>query len=164
MMRYFGQAVIYALVALVIGYFSAAPAYTHFPADQALLKLSFSHGAPRRAECRRLSAEELAKLAPNMRRAVECPRVRPPVLVALSIDGKGIFSASLPPSGLSGDGPSRIYRQFAVPPGSHVVRAALRDTARQEGFDYEREAEIVLAAGQSLAIDFRPEDGGFIFR
>jgi hypothetical protein len=164
MMRHLGQAAVYALAACVIGYFSAAPTYTHFPPDRALLKLSFSHGAPRSTECRRLSAEEQAKTAPNMRRTVACPRVRPAVLVELSVDGTLLLAEWLPPSGLSGDGPSRIYHRFMVTPGPHLVDARLRDTARQEGFDYQRQGEVVLAAGQSVAIDFRPEGGGFIFR
>jgi hypothetical protein len=164
MMRYVGQAAVYAVAAFVIGYFSAAPAYTHLRPDRALLKLSFSHGAPRRAECRRLSVEEQAKVAPNMRRAMECPRVRPAVLVELAIDGDLILSEWLPPSGVSGDGPSRIYRRFMLRPGTHLVDARLRDSARQVGFDYQREGEIALAAGQSIAIDFRPDAGGFVFR
>ena len=37
-------------------------------------------------------------------------------------------------------------------------------TATHEGFDYERRAEVELAPRQNLAIDFRAETGGFIFR
>jgi hypothetical protein len=162
-LRYVGQGVVYLLVAVVLGYFSSAPSYTHFPADQALIKLSFAHGAERKGECRRLGAEELARLPPNLRRPVECPRERWPVVVELVLDDATLYQASLPPTGLAGDGPSRVYRRFAVAPGSHRLIARLRDSARAQGFDYVREATIELAPGQNFVIDFRKDIGGFVF-
>ncbi|MBT5414797.1 MAG: hypothetical protein HOH66_07665 [Rhodospirillaceae bacterium] len=161
--RYLGQIAVYALFAAVIGYFSNSPAYTHLPADRALIKLSFSHGGAPISECRRLSAEEIAALPPNMRRPLDCPRERVPVVVELTIDGDVLYSASLPPAGLSGDGQSRVYTQFVVPPGPHRVRVRLRDTARTEGFDYEAVRELELRPLQNFVIDFRAERGGFIF-
>ena len=82
----------------------------------------------------------------------------------LLLDGEPLYQAVLPPTGLAGDGPSRAYQRFAVPPGRHELSARLRDTDRAEGFDYERTAMVELAPAQSLAIDFRSEMGGFIFR
>jgi hypothetical protein len=161
--RYLAQAAVYGLLAAFIGYFANHPAYTHFPPDRALIKLSFSHGAQRKAECRRLSPEELARLAPNMRKPVQCERERLPVAVELTVDGATLYRASVPPSGLTGDGPARMYRRFAVAPGTHVVTMRLRDTARAEGYDYERSGTVELAAGQSFAIDFRT-DLGIVFR
>jgi hypothetical protein len=161
-MRYLGQAVCYAAVALLFGYFSSAPAYAPVPPDQALIKLSFVHGAQqRRGDCRRLSPEELAKLAPNMRKATECPRERLPVTVELELDDELLYAATLPPTGLSGDGPSRAYQRFVVPPGQHRLVARLRDTARTEGLDHVRETGIELRPGQSLAVDFNPVAGNF---
>ena len=162
-LAYVGQGAVYLLLALGIAYFSDRPAYTHFPADMALLKLSFAHGA-QKGECRRRSADELAKLAPNMRRPTACSRERLPVTVELLLDGKPVYHAVLPPSGLAGDGPSRVYQRFAVPAGRHALIARLRDSDRPDGFDYERTATIDLAPAQSLAIDFRSEMGGFVFR
>ncbi len=162
-LAYVGQVAVYLLLALGIGYFSDRPAYTHFPADMALLKLSFAHGA-QKEECRRRSAEELAKLAPNMRRPAACSRERLPVTVELLLDGKPLYQAVLPPTGFAGDGPSRAYERFAVPAGRHELVARLRDSDRRDGFDYERTATIELAPAQSVAIDFRPEMGGFVFR
>jgi hypothetical protein len=162
-LRYLGQGAVYLLLALGIGYFSDSPAHTHFPPDRALIKLSFAHGA-RKEECRRRTEDELAKLSPNMRRPMACSRERLPVAVELLLDGAPLYQAVLPPTGLAGDGPSRVYQRFAVPPGRHELSARLRDSDRGEGFDYERTAAIELAPAQSLAIDFRPEMGGFVFR
>ena len=162
--RYAGQALVYLLFAAFLGYFASAPSYTHFPPDQALIKLSLAHGADREGGCRRFTQAELQELAPNMRRPLDCPRQRLPVVVELVIDGETRYHASVPPTGLSGDGPSRIYQRFAVSPGKHAIIARLRDSDRDEGFDYEKTAEIELTARQSLAIDFRNEMGGFLFR
>ena len=40
------------------------------------MMLTFVHGANRKGECRRLTVEEIAKLAPNMRQAQDCQWVR----------------------------------------------------------------------------------------
>jgi hypothetical protein len=162
--RYAGQAAIYLLFAVVIGYFADRPSYRHFPEGQALIKLSFSHGASPRVPCKKLTQAELNELAPNMRRATRCERERLPVEVEVDLDGQLLYRASVPPSGLAKDGPSRVYERFAVPAGRHELTARLRDTNRVEGFDYVRELEIDLNAGQSLAVDFRTETGGFLIR
>lgn len=159
-----------ALLVLMTGLFAGAawlsinPDYRQIPADSAVVKLSFSHGSDRAAACRKRSPEELAKLPPNLRTRQECPRTRNPVFTELYIDSKLAFSASLPPSGLSSDGPSRVYQRFTVPAGPHKLMARLRDTPRADGFDHSIERAVNLAVGQSLAIDFRPELGGFIIR
>ncbi|MBT3372141.1 MAG: hypothetical protein HOA08_14850 [Rhodospirillaceae bacterium] len=162
--RYAGQALVYLIFAAFLGYFASAPVYNHFPADKALIKLSLAHGAAREGGCRRRTQEELQKLAPNMRRPMDCPRQRLPVVIEFEIDGVTLYSASEPPTGLSGDGPSRIYQRFTVSAGKHDIVARLRDSDRTEGFDFEKKATIELKAQQSLAIDFRQEMGGFLLR
>ncbi|MFV0281931.1 MAG: hypothetical protein ACK5JM_14385 [Rhodoblastus sp.] len=140
------------------------PEYRQIPADSAVVKLSFSHGSDRSANCRRRTPEELAKLPLSKRVPMDCPRGRLPVYTELYIDEKPVFSESLPPGGLWSDGPSKVYRRFVVPAGRHKLEARLRDTARKTGFDHAIERVVDLAAGQSLSIDFRPEFGGFIMR
>lgn len=73
-LRYLLQALLYGAFIAVLGYFSTSPAYRHLPPDQALVKLSFTHAAQRKGECRTRTPEELAKLPPNMRIAQDCPR------------------------------------------------------------------------------------------
>ncbi len=164
MIRYLAQGAVYAVVAALLGYFSAAPAYQHFPKDKAMIKLAFAHGGSRKGGCRRRTREELAKLPPNMRRPMDCPRRRVPVYVELELDGAPLYRASLPPTGLSGDGPSRVYERFTVSPGRHRLVMRLRDSERDRGFDYERVAEIELRPGQNLAVDFRADAGGFVLK
>jgi hypothetical protein len=163
LLTFFGQVAVFGLIALVLGYFSTSPAYIAFPEDQARILLDFSHVGQRKGECRRLTPEEMAEMAANMRRAEICPRERLPVDVELEIDGELIFSRSLPPSGLSGDGASQIYESIRVRPGEHSLIARLRDSAREAGFDFEAVAEVVLQPKENFVIDFRSELGGFIF-
>jgi hypothetical protein len=162
-LRWGGQIVFYAAIAVTIGFLSQAPAYSRLDPDRALIKFALVHGAEKKGECRKFSAEEIAKLAPNMRRAVICPRKRLPVSVELEMDGKPLYEAELPPTGLSGDGPSRAYERFVVAPGRHRIVARLRDSDRAEGFDVVSERELELAPGQSLGIDFASAAGAFRF-
>ncbi|MCP4329650.1 MAG: hypothetical protein GY791_14585 [Alphaproteobacteria bacterium] len=162
-LRYAGQAAVYLLIAVLFGYFSSAPSYVHFDPEAAMVKISFAHGAKTKGECHRRTADEIAELAPNMRRPFDCPRERLPVVIEIELDGELMLSETLPPTGLSGDGPSRLYRTLAVAPGAHHVVARLRDSDRADGFDYEREVTIELDPRQIFVIDFKSSAGGFVF-
>lgn len=140
------------------------PSYRRVPDGSGVVVLSFVHGASRKAECRRLTPEELAKLPPNMRRPQTCPRGRNPLYVELEIGGETVLRADLPPTGFAGDGPSKIYRPFVLPAGTHDIAVRLRESARAAGFDHQREHRVTLGAGQMLVVDFKPEAGGFVFR
>ena len=86
-MTLLGQVLLYALFAVVIGVFSRWPAYQPLAPDQAMIKLSFSHHGKPVSECRQASAAELAKLPPNMRAPLRCPRERSPVTIELIMAG-----------------------------------------------------------------------------
>lgn len=162
--RALAQTVVYGGFAALVGYFSSAPAYQYLAPDRALVKLSFSHaGAPIRP-CRERTAEELAELAPNMRRARDCPRQRVDLVVVLELDGRVVLRERLPPSGLAGDGEASIYRSLPVPAGRHSLTARLRDTPRPEGFDHVASIRQALQPGQTLVVDFDSGAGDFVFR
>ncbi len=162
-MQIIGQTAVYALFALGIGYFSTLPPYTHFDPNQALIKLSFAHGGEPVTACRKRSREELAALAPNMRKLTDCPRQRVPLHIELSLDRTIILTEILPPTSWRGDGPSKIYRRFPVKAGPHFITAKLRDSRRTEGFDHFSTRQFTLKPGQNLSIDFKPAQGGFIY-
>ncbi len=159
-----GQAAVYGLVAVTLGLLSDTPAYRHFQDDRAEFVLSFSHGGSRKGPCRTLTEEEIGELAPNMRRKSQqvCPRERVPVVVELSLNGSVLIGESLPPGGLAGDGPSRIYRRIEVAVGQHDLYLRLRDTDRAEGFDYEIAKQVTLTPRQRYVVDFRGDLGGFV--
>lgn len=162
--RYLGQVLALGVFGLTVAVFSDTPAYTHLGAGQATVTLSLVHSAKRAGECRRRTAEELAKMAPNMRNPLDCPRGRVPIVVELEIDGNEVLAATAFPSGLAGDGPSRIQQRFVLPVGPHHLTVRMRDTARATGFDYQTERTVNLVARQNLVIDFKAEAGGLIIQ
>jgi hypothetical protein len=153
----------YAAFAVFIGYFSTSPAYHPIAPDRALVKLSFSHAGERKQACRERTEAELAKLAPNMRAKLDCPRERSPVVVDLEMDGRAIGHVVAQPTGLRGDLPSTVYRRIEIPAGRHAFRARLADGPAGE-FRHEARATIDLAPGGVLVVDFVNARAGFEFR
>ena len=150
---------LYGMFAAVIIVFSTWPAYDHLPDDHALIKLSLTHHAQRVRECEVVSAEELAKLPPNMRAPMNCPRERSPVTVEVDIDGNLARRETALPSGLSGDGAASVYQRMTVPAGVHRLSVRLRDSVRTVGFDFERSEIVDLGPAEILVIDFDAEQG-----
>ena len=155
-----GQALLYALFALLIGVFSQWPPYRHLAADQSLIKLSFTHHGQHVSACKQMSPAELAKLPPNMRAPTQCPRERAPVVVELDLDGKPVYRHVAEPSGLSKDGASAVYHRVQVASGEHRIAVRMKDSPGGGGFDYTREATVRLAPARILVIDFDAEKGG----
>ncbi len=163
-LKFGGQAVFLAAIAVVVGYFSASPRYHQIPEGQSQIKLAIQHGGARIEDCRKLTTKELSKLPSTERRPITCSRERVALTIELSIDGTVIYADVLPPTGLSGDGVSKAYKKFLVPAGHHVIEAKLRDSKRTDGFDFDQRIEAELKQWQNLAIDFNAEQGGFLFR
>lgn len=157
------QLALYVPLMALIGYFSSVPRFSALGENEALVRLSFIHAAERKAPCRTRSAEELAKLAPNMRAAQDCPRERSPVLVELEIDGALVLRREIAPSGLKRDGNATAYHRLPVAAGRHRIVARLRDRPGS-AFDYEKEQTLEIAPGRALLIDFAADKGGFVFR
>jgi len=162
-LRIAAQLALYVPLMALIGYFSTQPRFSILGEGEALLRLSFIHAAERKQACRQRSAEELARLAPNMRAAQDCPRERAPLLVELEVDGKVVLRREVPPSGLKRDGNATVYHRLPVPAGKHRVVARLRDRASGD-FNYTKEETVELAPGRVLLIDFVAARGGFVFR
>ena len=162
-MKWIAQLALYLPLVALLGYFSTAPRFSAIAADQALVRLSFIHAAERRYPCRTRGAEELARLAPNMRAAEDCPRERSPLRIQLEVDGRTVLDQEAAPAGMRRDGNAVVYRRLPIPAGRHRIVVRLRD--RPEGdFNYRREETVDLAPGQVLLIDFVAAKGGFAFR
>jgi hypothetical protein len=155
-----GQAVLYGLFALAIGVFSHWPSYRHMAPDMALIKLSLVHAGKTVGDCRKQTPEELAKLPPNMRAPTTCPRERSPITVELDIDGAPAARVVAPPSGLSRDGASALYRRLPVQAGERLIQVRLRDDNRSSSPSYTAERRLTLAPAQVLVIDFDAGKGG----
>jgi len=159
-----GQTVAFIIFAFVIGYFSNSPSYTYHDPDMALIMVSFSHASKHKEKCRPFTTEETAALAPNMRRPMDCPRERLPLHVEVIMDGNTLLSKSYNPTGLAKDGSASVYESIPVKPGQHQIIAKLRDSHRQDGFDYESNISFSLNPKELFVIDFRKELGGFYYQ
>lgn len=166
-MKYFrliGQFVVIAALFATVASFAAWPAYRATPAGTAVVMLTFVHGADRKAECRRLTPAEITKLPQNMKKTQECPRGRRAIYVELDLNGQTVFAKALPPTGIAGDGPSRVYERFVVPTGEYDVAVRLRDSPRVDGFDHVGRTKVTMSPDQMFVVDFRPTSGEFVFR
>ena len=163
-MNRLAQALLYGAFALCVGYFSVAPSYDYADPGVATIKLSLSHAANRVEECVKLTPQQINERAARGLPLNECGRERLPVTVELEIDGARALLVTAAPSGLWNDGPASVYERLDVAPGTHTVTVRLRDSARQQGWDYERSESVTLSPGRYFTISFRAETGGFGFR
>ena len=161
-LRYALQAFAYAAFAAILGYFSTSPAYRLRADDEAVLKLSFTHSARLAHACRERSESELAKMAPNMRTKMDCPRERSVLKVELEMDGEPLYRIDAPPAGLHQDGAATVYRRLAIPAGRHIFHARLSD-GPDGVFRFSGESAVDLAPGQVLIVDFAADGSGFVF-
>ncbi|MEO8836438.1 MAG: hypothetical protein ABI364_06835 [Caldimonas sp.] len=157
-----GQVLLYGVFAVLVGVFSRWPTYRPLPAGDALIKVSFVHSGKLLAECRRLTAEELARLPPNMRAPMKCGRERSPVTIEVDVDGAPMLRHIARPSGLSRDGVSSVYKSLALPAGEHRIAVRLKDSATAGSVAYTRDAIVTLKPAQVLVIDFDASKGGII--
>ena len=158
------QIVLYAGFAYAVGYLSFWHRYHYASPNVAAVKVSLSHAANHVKPCVKLTPQQIAELAPNMRRSVLCERQRLPLIFELDVDGNAALRIKALPSGLWGDGLSSVYERFDLPPGEHRIGTRIRDTARTDGWDYVYEEDVTFAAGRYRTITFKPEKGGFSIR
>ena len=149
-----GQFAVYLLLFAFVGYLADQPSYRYLEEGQAEIKLAVRHTGQLLGECRELGAEEMSRLAPNMRAPLVCPRERSPVRVELALDEKVMYLNSIAPAGLHNDGISAAYATFMVPEGPVTLRLSIDDDANSAGFTHELQRDIVLRAGQSFVIEF----------
>jgi hypothetical protein len=161
-LRFAAQLALYAPLMAILAYFSTEPRFSVIAPGEALVRVSFIHATQRRQACRERTPEELAKLAPNMRAALDCPRERAPLLVEVELDGKLVLRREVQPSGLRRDGNAVVYERMALPAGRHRIVARLRDRAEGD-FNFMKDETVELAGGQTLIIDFNAAKGGFAF-
>ena len=162
-LRFLLQAFNYSLFMGLIWFFSNSPAVSLIGEDEARLTIAFAHAGQLREPCRMLSQEELSKLAPNMRKIDDCPRERSPVIIEAELDGKMVYSASLPPPGLFGDGGVDVFYSAKIPAGQHQLDMKMNDSVRVEGFNHQFAHQVTVEPAQILLIAFDSKSG-FVIR
>ncbi len=155
------QIVNYTVFMGLVWYFSINPPFIHIEDGQAMITLAISHAGQRREECRKIPQEELAKLPPNMRKPMDCPRERSPITVELTLDGKAVISDSVEPPGLYKDQSIDIFQSIKVPTGKHLLSIKMNDSVRVEGSTFTHQQDIDLQPAQLLVIQFDSAGGKF---
>lgn len=158
------QVVLYVVFAVFVGYLSASPAYQYADSSKTTVKLSLSHAANRVKPCVKLTPDQINQRATNKQKIDSCERARLPVTVELEVDGEVRFRQVAPPTGLWDDGAASIYERFEIESGVHAVTARLRDSSRENGWDYTHSETVTLEPGRYFTVTFRAETGGFDFR
>ena len=90
--------------------------------ETAEVRLAWRFRSERVQQCRKLSAEELAKLPVHMRRAEECSRGLRPYLLGVTVDGDTLAPDTVRASGAREDRPLYVFRRIPVARGTHAVR------------------------------------------
>ncbi|MFC1664215.1 hypothetical protein ACFL17_01120 [Pseudomonadota bacterium] len=148
------QAVNYTMFMTMVWYFSFNPPYSQLEEEQAVVTLAFGHAAKRVSECNIISQEELAKLAPNMRKPMDCPRERSPVTIELRLDGKLTIQEVFEAPGLYKDQSIDVYRNIKVPQGEHRLSVWMNDDINVKGPTYQFQQTVRLKPTQRLVLNF----------
>lgn len=156
--RYAGQAAIYAVFVIFLGYFSSMPHYQASAPDEATLKFTVRHAGKVIGECTALSGTQMENLPANMKVVEVCPRERSPLQLELLLDGELLYAATVQPSGLHNDGVSSIYQRFTVPAGKHQLTARLNDDVNAEDFVFVYTSDVEIEPAQVAVLQF---DNGF---
>ena len=152
--RYLLQAINYTIFMALVWYFSSAPPVRIIAEDESVITIAFAHAGELREVCRRLSQEELMKLAPNMRKLDDCPRERSPVIIEARLDGETIYSKTMQPPGIFSDGSVDVFSSKKIPAGKHLLEIKMDDSVRKPGFNHRFEQHISVNPAQILLIDF----------
>ena len=158
-LRFLLQAINYTVFMALVWYFSQAPAIRLMADDEARVTIAFAHAGQLREACRRLTQEELNELPPNMRKLEDCPRERSPVTIEATLDGEVVFSESLNPPGLFGDGGVDVFYSATIPAGEHTLSLRMNDSVRIEGFNHTLEQTVTVESRQILLVGFDQKQG-----
>ena len=161
-LRYLLQAINYTVFITLIWYFATAPSIRILDDNEAVVTIAFAHAGELREPCRKLSSEELAELAQNMRSAEKCPRERSPVTIEAMLDGQAVYSESLQPPGLFNDGGVDVYFSRKVPAGKHRFEVKMDDSVRKEGFEHTFSQDIDIKPARIMLVSFDSDQGFMI--
>jgi hypothetical protein len=151
-----GAALAVALgVALVIAGLSRVP-YAAAD-DHALLRLSWRTPGQHVEECRRLSAEEIARQPVHMRREEICERHFLPYRLQVRLDDRTVIDEVVRPAGTREDRPLFVHRQLPLQPGSYRLQVEWESVApaatEHDGTDRNAAAPAVTTIPHRLELD-----------
>ncbi len=155
------QAVNYTVFMIMVWYFSFSPPYRQLADDNAVVTLAFGHAGERIAECKVLSQQELEELAPNMRKAMDCPRERSPITIELALDNQPAIKDVFQPPGIYQDQSVDVYRNVKVASGKHRLSVWMNDDVNVDGPTHRFDQAVTLLPAQRLVVSFDAKTNAF---
>ena len=124
--------VVVALASLTaVAALSRVPYRTH-DGERALLRLSWRMRGERIEQCRRATPAELANVPQHMRREVICEGARIAAYrLRVVVDGRSLANSIVAGSGVVGDRPIYLLRDFELRPGTHHVQLSFEKEPNQ---------------------------------
>lgn len=101
---------------------ASAVALPWHAADAARVRLSWSARPERIETCRALTAEEIEKQPPHMRRRVECSGAFATYLLRVASDGRAIDERIVKGGGIRNDRPMHLLADYDLGTGEHRIR------------------------------------------
>lgn len=95
------------------------------PADQALLRLSWSARPERVEQCRRLDDEELAQRPAHMQLRYECEGHFARYSLSVRVGDRVVADDTLRGGGFRNDRPIHVFEEYAIAPGMHRIRVEM---------------------------------------
>lgn len=99
------------------------------PGSDGALRLAWRYRSPQVNACRRLPAEELARLPAHMRQPISCERGLATYVLAVAVDGRTVALDTVRARGAEADRPLSIFREIGLPVGPHAVRVVFAPLA-----------------------------------
>lgn len=121
------------------------------PADQAVLRLSWSARPERVEQCRRLDDEELAKRPAHMQLRYECEGHFARYSLNVRVGDRALADDTLRGGGFRNDRPIHVFAEYAIVPGTHRIRVEMAriDTVAPSPRD-EAEEDNARAPGSTV--------------
>ena len=112
---------------------SRVPYRTH-DGERALLRLSWRMRGERIEQCRGATPAELANVPQHMRREVICEGARIAAYrLRVVVDGRTLANSVVAGSGVVGDRPIYVLRDFELRPGTHQLQLSFEKEPNQGG-------------------------------
>jgi hypothetical protein len=121
---------------------ASAVALPWHAADAARVRLSWSARPERIETCRALTAEEIEKEPPHMRRRVECEGTFATYLLHVASDGRVIDERIVKGAGIRNDRPMYLLADYDLMAGEHRIRVTF---TRREKTDDDSDAVALHA-------------------
>lgn len=112
---------------------ASAVALPWHAADAARVRLSWSARPERIETCRALTAEEIEKQPPHMRRRVECKGTFASYLLHVASDGRVIDERIVKGGGIRNDRPMHLLADYDLGAGEHRIRITFTRRERNDG-------------------------------